>query len=171
MGRYLCAVAAMLALGLATAAERPDEVSDAQALARKGAHAEALARVEAILKKEPKDPRARFLKGVILTEQKKPDEAIAVFLALNEDMPELPEPYNNLGVLYAAQGRYEESRRALELAILAHPEYALAHENLGDIYARMAAQSYQRARKIDPKSAALPVKLKLIDQLLTPAGK
>lgn len=154
-------------LGLATHAARSDEVDDAAALLRKGAANEALARVDAFLKSNPKDARGRFLRGVILSEQQKSDEAIAVFRGLSEEMPELPQPHNNLGVLYAAQGRYDEARRVLEMAILADPKYALAHENLGDVYARMAAQSYQRAGKLDPKNASAPGKSKLIDQLLT----
>jgi len=144
-----------------------DAVDDAAALLRKGQPAQALALVDTHLKANPKDARARFLRGVILTEQQKPNEAIAAFRALNEDQPELPEPYNNLAVLYAAQGRYDDARRVLETAVLAHPGYALAHENLGDVYARMAAQSYERAGKLDPKSATARGKLKLIDQLLT----
>lgn len=110
--------------------------------------------------------RARFLKGSILADQRKLDEAIAILRALTHEMPELPEPHNNLAVLYAQRGQYDDARRSLEIAILAHPGYALAHENLGDIYARMAAQSYRQAGKLDPKSASAPLKLKAIDQLL-----
>jgi Flp pilus assembly protein TadD len=166
MMRYLSlAVLAGALLALPPPA-RADAVDDARGLLKKGQAAEALARVDAHLKTDPKDARWRFLRGVILTEQKKDDEAIAVFQALNEDMPELPEPYNNLGVLYAAKGRYEDARRVLETAVLTHPGYALAHENLGDLYARMAAHSYQRAAKLDPKAASAREKLKLVDQLL-----
>jgi Flp pilus assembly protein TadD len=143
-----------------------DALDDARALLRSGEAAQALARVERHLQDNPKDARGRFLRGVILSEQQRTDEAIAAFRALTEDMPELPEPYNNLGVLYAAQGRYEDARRLLETAVLAHPGYALAHENLGDIYARLAAQAYQRAGKLDPKAASAHEKLKLVDQLL-----
>jgi Flp pilus assembly protein TadD len=145
---------------------RADAVDDAQKQLKSGNAAQALTSVERYLQENPKEARARFLRGVILSEQKKTDEAIAAFRALNEDMPELPEPYNNLGVLYASQGRFEDARRVLETAVLAHPGYALAHENLGDIYAQMAAQSYQRASKLDPKAASAREKLKLADQLL-----
>jgi Flp pilus assembly protein TadD len=123
------------------------------------------------LKSNSKDPRGRFLRGVILTEQQKSDDAIAIFRELTEEMPEMPQPHNNLGVLYAAKGRYDDARRALETAILADPKYALAHENLGDVYARMAAQSYQRAGKLDPKNSSAPGKSKMIDQLLAPAPR
>src|SRR5688572_11332347 len=115
---------------------RADAVDEARALLGKGEATAALARVDQFLKENPKDARGRFLRGVILTRQDKSDDAIAVFRALNEDMPELPEPYNNLAVLYAAKGQYEDARRVLETAVIAHPDYALAQENLGDIYAR-----------------------------------
>jgi len=161
--RCACLAGALL---LGSAAALADTVDDASALLRKGQPGEALALVDKLLKENPKDARARFVRGVILTEQKKPDEAIAAFRSLNEDRPELPEPYNNLAVIYAAQGRYDDARRVLETAVIANPDYALAHENLGDIYARMAAQSYQRAGKLDPKAAGALTKLKLIDQIL-----
>ena len=152
-------------------AARADEVDDAAALLRNGSADQALTRIDGFLKTNPKDARGRFLRGVILTEQQKSDEAIAIFLALSEEMPELAQPRNNLGVLYAAKGRYDEARRELEMAILADPKYALAHENLGDLYARMAGQSYQRAGKLDAKNVSAPGKSKMIDQLLTPAQK
>ena len=156
----------VLAAALPLAAARADAVDDARALLGKGQPAQALSAVETYLKEHPKDARARFLRGVILTEQHKPDEAIAAFRSLNEDMPELPEPYNNLAVLYAQQGRYEEARRVLETAIVAHPNYALAHENLGDIYARLAAQAYERASQLDPNAASAREKLKIADKLI-----
>src|SRR6266478_4423624 len=90
----------------------------------------------------PRDARARFLKGLILTEQNKPNDAIKVFTALTDDYPELPEPYNNLAVLYASQGQYDKARKSLEMAIRTHPSYAIAHENLGDVYAKMASEAY-----------------------------
>lgn len=161
--RLACIAVVLIALGLGPA--RADSVDDATALLRKGQPTEALARVDGFLKDNPKDVRARFLRGVILSEQQKTGDAIAVFRSVSEDRPEMPEPYNNLGVLYAGQGRYDEARRALETAILADPKYATAHENLGDLYARMAAQAYDLAGKLDTKGTSARTKLKLIDQL------
>ena len=162
LGPVLVALAALLPVAPA----RADAVDDARALLEQGQAAQALARVEAHLKENPKDARGRFLRGVILAGQNRTDEAIAAFRALNEDMPELPEPYNNLAVLYAKQGRYEDARRVLETAVLANPDYALAHENLGDLYVQMAARSYSRAAKLDPNAASAREKLKALEGLL-----
>ena len=115
-----------------------DDYQEAAKLFRSGQHAKAMERVDSFLKNNPKDARGRFLKGLIFTEQNKPADAIKIFTSLTDDYPELPEPYNNLAVLYASQGQYDKARAALQMAIRTHPSYATAHENLGDIYAKMA---------------------------------
>ncbi|MBT9613886.1 MAG: tetratricopeptide repeat protein [Burkholderiales bacterium] len=158
------ALAAFLFAAASTPA-RADELQDIQALVKQGNHNQALDRVNSYLASRPKDAQGRFLKGVILTEQNKTGEAIKMFTALTEDYPELPEPYNNLAVLYASQQQYDKSRQALELAIQTHPSYATAHENLGDIYAKMASQAYDRALQLDKSNAAAQTKLSLIKEI------
>lgn len=149
------------------AAQQSEVYQEAAKLFRAGQHAQALERVDVFLKTSPKDARARFLKGLIYTEQNKPAEAIRIFTLLTEDFPELPEPYNNLAVLYAQQGQYELARTALEMSIRTHPSYATAHENLGDIYAKMASQAYDKALQLDKSNTAAQTKLGLIKELFT----
>ena len=144
---------------------RADELQDIQALLKQGNQAQALDRANSYLVSHPKDAQVRFLKGIALTEQNKTAEAIKVFTALTEDFPELPEPYNNLAVLYASQQQYDKARQALEMAIQTHPSYATAHENLGDIYAKMASDAYDRALKLDKSNAAAQTKLSLIKDI------
>ena len=148
-----------------------DEIQEINALVKQGKQTQALERVDAYLKTKPKDPQARFLKGLIFTEQGKTNEAIGQFSSLSEDYPELPEPYNNLAVLYAGQGQYDKARIALEMAIRTHPSYATAHENLGDIYAKMASQAYDRALKLDKNNTSTQTKLAMIKDLFTGNGK
>jgi tetratricopeptide (TPR) repeat protein len=90
-----------------------------------------------------------------------------VFTALTDDYPELPEPYNNLAVLYASQGQYDKARKALEMAIRTHPSYAIAHENLGDVYAKMASEAYDKALQLDRGNAAAQTKLAMIKDLFS----
>jgi tetratricopeptide (TPR) repeat protein len=144
-----------------------DELKEAQKLYGQGKLAQAMERVDAFLKQQPKDPQGRFLRGLVLTEQKKVPEAIQAFTALTEDFPELPEPYNNLAVLYASQGNYEKARSALELAIHTHPSYATAHENLGDIYAQLASRAYDRALQLDKNNTSAQVKLAMVKDLFS----
>ena len=153
-------------LSAVPAAAQVNALEEANKLFKQGQFERALERVEAHLKANPKDARGRFLKGIIFAEQRKPDDAIKVFTELTQDYPELPEPYNNLAVLYASQGQYEKARSALEMAIRTHPSYATAHENLGDIYAKMASQAYDKALQIDSANPGAKNTLALVRELV-----
>ncbi len=133
---------------------------------KQGQYPQALEQVNRYLAGKPKDAQGRFLKGIILTEMNKPNEAIAIFTKLTEDYPELPEPYNNLAVIYAQQKQFDKAKQALEMAIRTHPSYATAHENLGDIYARLASQAYDKALQIDSSNSSAQKKLALIGDLM-----
>lgn len=150
----------------ASAAARGDELAEAGKLLRSGQHQEAMERVNKVLAAKPKDPQARFLKGLIYTEQGNTREAIEMFRKLTEDYPELPEPYNNLAVIYASQGQYDKARAALEKSIRTHPSYATAYENLGDVYAKLASQAYDKALKLDSSNAGAQNKLALVRELV-----
>jgi tetratricopeptide (TPR) repeat protein len=147
------------------------ELQELSRLVRAGQHGAAIEKANAFLATKPKDALARFLKGVALTETGKTNDAIAVFQSITEDNPELPEPYNNLAVLYASKGQFEKARTALELAIQTHPSYSTAHENLGDVYAKLASQAYDRALQLDRGNSAVQGKLGLIKDLFSTQPK
>ena len=148
-----------------------DEYGDVGQLLRSGKLAEALAKADQYLAGKPRDPQMRFLKGVIQTESGKPADAINTFTKLTEDYPELPEPYNNLAVLYAGQSQFDKARAALEMAIRTNPSYATAHENLGDVYAKLASQAYSKALQLDSNNTGVQPKLALIRDLFAPGAK
>jgi Flp pilus assembly protein TadD len=143
-----------------------NEIQDINQQFREGDLTGALDHANRFLAQNPRDAQARFLKGLILADLGKTNDAIAVFTGLTEDYPELPEPYNNLAVLYASQSQYEAARNALEMAIRAHPGYATAHENLGDVHAKMAAIAYDKAQALDSTNATAKAKLTLIRNML-----
>ena len=144
-----------------------DELSDARSLVSSGKNVEALAIVESYLGQKPNDAHMLFLKGLILTQQNQGAKAIAVFTKLTEEYPALPEPYNNLAVLYASAGQYDKARAALESAIRTNPSYATAYENLGDVYAKLASQSYDKALQTNSSSSTAKAKLALVHGLVT----
>jgi Flp pilus assembly protein TadD len=157
---------------LAGAPVLADEIQEISQQYRQGELAAALDRANRFLADHPQDAQARFLKGLILADQGKDDDAIAVFSGLTEDYPELPEPYNNLAVIYASQNKYDAARYALDMAIRAHPGYATAHENLGDIYVKMASIAYEKAQALDSTNTTAQTKLTLIRNLLgEPSGR
>ncbi len=142
-------------------------MKEARALLAQKQYEAAITRLDALTRDRPREPQARFLKGVALTALGRDDEATRQFESLTTDFPELPEPHNNLAALYAKKGDLALARRELELAIAADPDYGIANENLGDVYVRLAAQQYERARALAKNSKSLPLKLKLVRDVLT----
>ena len=171
----LSALLVALAIGFATPLAHADNLADIQKLMKSGQYPQALEKTDAYIASKPKDAQGRFMKGLILTEMNRPVDAIAVFTKLTEDYPELPEPYNNLAVLYAQQKQYDKARTALEMAIRTHPAYAIAYENLGDVYAKLASQAYDKALQLDSSNAHAQSKLSLIREMIgssrAPGGK
>lgn len=140
-------------------------VSEAQALMGQGQFEQALARLDRHLSSAPQDAEARFTRGLVLVRLNRNDDAARAFTELTRDYPQLPEPYNNLAVIYAQQGEYDKAREALEAALATHPSYPVAHENLGDIYAALSAAAYNRALSLDSNNASVRAKLNLVNQL------
>jgi tetratricopeptide (TPR) repeat protein len=162
-GRTVAALFAALALGFGAA--RADDLEEASKLLKSGQHQQALERTNRALAANPRDAQARFLKGLILAEQGNVKEASEIFLKLTQDFPDLPEPYNNLAVIYASQGQYDKARSALERSIRTHPSYATAYENLGDVYAKLASQAYDKALQTDSTNAGAQNKLALVREM------
>jgi tetratricopeptide (TPR) repeat protein len=167
--RRLASLSAWALLAAASLAGA-DNLQDANKFLKAGQHREALASVNKALAAKPRDPQTRFLKGLILTEQGNTREAVDIFTRLTQDFPELPEPYNNLAVIYAAQGQYEKARGALEQSIRTHPSYATAYENLGDVYAKLASQAYDKALQLDKSNTGAQNKLSLVREIARAPG-
>ena len=72
---------------------------EARELMTRKEYSAAATRIDALLVTRPREPQARFLKGVAQTEQGQTAATIATFRGLVEDYPELPEPYNNLAFI------------------------------------------------------------------------
>ncbi|MCB1959133.1 MAG: tetratricopeptide repeat protein [Rhodocyclaceae bacterium] len=164
---FFYALGASLILAVLQVPSALASVADIQSLIERGQYDAAVKMADADLSASPTDPQTRFLKGIALAEMNRAEEAISVFQQLTKDYPELPEPYNNLAVLYAQQREFNKARGALEMAIRTHPSYATAHENLGDVYARLASQAYSNALQLDSANIAAQSKLALIRELMT----
>jgi Flp pilus assembly protein TadD len=121
------------------------DAREVEKLFRGGDAALAMQRADKAIAERPRDASMRFLRAVMLTELQRTTEAIDALNKLIEDFPDLPEPYNNLAVLLAAQGRIDTARDLLETALRHDPSYAVAHENLGDVFVRLALRAFERA--------------------------
>ena len=124
----------------------------------------ALVEIDLLLEFSPNNHNLLFLRAVTLTKLEKKDLAIETYNSLIEKFPNLPEPYNNLAVLYAEQNRLLEAKEVLEKALQTNNSYSIAHINLGDVYTRMASDAYRKAFELD-KSPVANNKLQLINEL------
>lgn len=163
-------LAVHLALLASPLAAADDPLDGIKRLIKEAQYEKALPRLNSFLKENPEHAEARFLKGLVLAESGNTEQAQQVFLALTVDYPDLPEPHNNLAVLYAAKGDYSLARNSLIQAISHRPNYATAHENLGDIYARMAGIAYGKALEIDTDNQTARVKLAMVRELFSERG-
>ena len=134
---------------------------------RTGETPKAISLIDSTLQQFPRDPQLRFLRAVLHSDAGESAKAIALLESLTQDFPELPEPYNNLAVLHSRAGQLDQARRALEDAVRALPGYALAQQNLGDIYLQLAARSYELASRSGPSNpTALAKRLELVRDLI-----
>jgi len=161
---YLLLALAMLLCG---AGARADEYSEVAQLSKEGKFAEAVAKADYYISAKPKDATMRLLKGLTQRDWGKTNDAISTFTRMSEDFPELPEPYNNLGVLYADQNQLEKARAAFENALRTNPSYAIAHENLADVYGRLSSAAYTKALQLELNTAAVAPKLALVRQIVS----
>ncbi len=185
--RWVAAWALGLALGLAFHSARAQSVealewqpgqsmatkivistphNDVRKLLRQAKYPQALLLVNKALATNPRDPQMRFWQGFIFEQLGQPDMALQVYLDLTREYPELAEPFNNLGVIYASKGDYPNAKAALDNALRANPNYAAAHENMGDLLVNMARQSYERSMSIDAKQRGISQKIEQIKPIL-----
>lgn len=163
--------ACCVAFAQAPVVPSPNDYAPIAQMLRAGRPAEALVRTDQLLATRPRDPQLQFLRAQALAGNGRTEDAIAAYLQLTREYPELAEPHNNLAVLHAARNDLESARAALEAALRANPTYATAHDNLGDILLRLAVQSWSRARQHDPALAGVAPKLAAARSLIetTPA--
>jgi Flp pilus assembly protein TadD len=153
---FRCALALLLA-GVASA--RADDTAEIRALATAGQFAAALQRADTAVAAHPRDAALRFLRGVVLMDMQRDDDALAVFTALSQEYPELPDPYNNIALLHARAGRLEPALQALEAALRNDPGHRTARTNLGQVHLMLAVRAWEQAAAAGPLDPPLQHRL------------
>lgn len=127
---------------------------------------QALEATRARLTDQPDDPQAQFLQAMALAQTGDVASAVDAYRKLSAQYPQRARVWNNLGVLYARQGRLEEARSALVHATKAEPDYATAEQNLGDVYIALASDAYRRAQQQGANTDAMNRRRSALERLV-----
>ncbi len=142
MQRHLLVFLCLMIPGVALAAMSTQQL---QLLVEQEKYAEAVLEGDKILQQNSPDARARFLTAYAYQMTARDEEAISLYRDLIRDSPDLPEPRNNLAMIYLAQGNYDLAADLLVEAINTHSSYSTAYANLSLIYKGIASEAYRRA--------------------------
>jgi Flp pilus assembly protein TadD len=148
---------------------RADEAAEVRALVSRGDLPAAVTRVDRAIAAQPRDAQLRFLRGVVLMDLARDAEALDVFTQLTQEHPDLPDPYNNIGLLQARAGRPEAALAALQQALRCDPSHRTARANLGQVHLMLAVKAWDDLARGGPVDAALQRKLDAARALL-PVG-
>jgi len=97
------------------------------------------------LEYQSEDYQAWFLLGVAQVQAKHLHQAIEAFRQVIILRADLAEPHVNLAVIYNELDDVDAAVFELQQALKKHPEYAVAEENLADLYIKLALQHYKNS--------------------------
>jgi Flp pilus assembly protein TadD len=117
---------------------------------------------------QPRDPQMRFWHALSLDKLGQTMQARVEYQALTQDHPELPEPHNNLGVIWLRRGDIDAAQASFEQALRMNTGYAEAMENLADVLLLQARRWYERAAQASTPRQALAQKINALPPLPTP---
>ena len=136
--------------------------AQAQSMAENGNPRGALKQLEARLSTRPDDSRAAYLKGLVLMQLGRSEEAERWYKMMQANFPDLPQPGNALAVIYAGRGDLPAAEAALRALLEKHPDHTSARVNLARLYVQMAQAEYEKALKDTPDNAMIARKLEAL---------
>ena len=136
--------------------------AQAQSMAENGNPGGALRQLETRLATNPQDSRAAYLKGLVLMQLGRGEEAERWYKMMQANFPNLPQPGNALAVIYAGRGDLPAAELALREVLAKHPEHNSARVNLARLYVQMAQAEYEKALKATPDNAMIARKIEAL---------
>jgi len=133
----------------------PELLRQAVQLHEGGRFEEAKALYQKLLRKNPRDPDALHLLGVLASQEGRLEASLASIQEALAQRPRFPAALSNLGNTLRALGRLEEAITRYRQAIALQPSFLDAHLNLGNALHDLgrfgeAIQCYERALALDP---------------------
>jgi tetratricopeptide (TPR) repeat protein len=129
-----------------------------------GRYNEALSQISGLLDTNQNDIQALLLKGNVNKLMGNTTEAVDIFKRLINQHPQMPEAYNNLGVLYADKGQTALAIETLQQVFSTSDSYGAAHKNLRNLYNQMASSAYREALDIDKEPAKVANQYTLLNK-------
>jgi tetratricopeptide (TPR) repeat protein len=166
MQRFAAIILCLLVNGTALAVA---SVPQMQQLITQKRFVDAASTGEQLLQQNPRHSQARFLTAYAYQMSAQTEQAIRLYQGLIEDNPQLPEPRNNLAMIYLAQGDYDRASQLLVEALNTHSSYAIAYDNLSQVYKGIASEAYRRAvsESSEPSRYTHKIELTAITELET----
>lgn len=134
-------------------------------LLKEGRQADAEKEIRLAQTSEGNSAQVKFLNCVLQAQQVAPKKAIACFQQLVQEYPELPEAYNNIGVLYAGMGMPVEARKWFERGLKQQQAYATLHQNLLNLQSEINRNAYAAALQLDISKSHVQPKLGLLGKI------
>jgi len=122
MQRFAAIILGLLVNGTALAVA---SVPQMQQLITQKRFVDAASTGEQLLQQNPSHSQARFLTAYAYQMSAQTEQAIRLYQGLIEENPKLPEPRNNLAMIYLAQGDYDRASQLLVEALNTHSSYAI----------------------------------------------
>jgi hypothetical protein len=142
MHRLIILFVLILSCGTVFAAS---SIADLKKLIDQENYSEAAETGEELLLKHPGHARIQFLTAYAYQYNQQNWKAAQHYKKVILQHPELPEPRNNLAMIYIDDGDYDKASRLLVDAINTRKSYAVAYQNLNRIYTSMASEAYKQA--------------------------
>lgn len=151
----------------------PARLTLAEAHGLRGEFAPALAIFDALIKEYPREPQFHFLRGLVLRDLKKPDEAYAAFEQARALAPESPQVLRQMVEVQLTRQQFDAARRLLAEPLAKDPKAAEPRVLLALTY--VAQRDLARAEEILTQTLEVAPEARaaylLLAQVLSAAGK
>lgn len=142
-------------------------IQNLQLLVEQKLYGQAARNGEQLLVEHSGHPHIEFLTAYAYQMNQQNRKAAEHYENLIRQHPDLPEPRNNLAIIYLSDGDYDKASSLLVNAINTHHSYATAYANLSSIYSGIASEAYRRAvsESNEPVNYASKIKLTTLPKL------
>lgn len=147
-----------------SASKASSEAKAVSELLQAGEYLIALNVLETIKKEAPCNPALLFLEARAYEAVGDISSAMSIYESLINLAPDFPGSYNNLALLYAAQGNLKHAETLILRGLATHAIYQTLYTNLNKLYVARAAAFYGRALGFEQNgssksNSALPLAL------------